>query len=50
MQLHKLVQEIKETYEQLGLPYKADDIYNALITVYGIKAHQLEQLNLKGYK
>ncbi len=48
--VHLLVREIKDTYDKLGLPYTCDDLYNALISVYGLKPNDIESLNLKGYE
>ena len=44
--LHLLVREIKDGFDQLGLPYTKDDIINTLIKYYGLKPYQIEELKL----
>jgi transcriptional regulator of nitric oxide reductase len=44
--IHLLVREIKDGYEQLGLAYTKDDIVNTLIRYYGLKPYQIEDLKL----
>ena len=44
--IHLLVREIKDGYDQLGLVYTKDDIINVLIRYYGLKPYQIEELKL----
>ena len=44
--IHILVREILDGYNQLGLAYTKDDIINVLIGYYGLKPYQIEELKL----
>ncbi len=44
--IHILVREIKDSYNQLGLVYTKDDVINVLIKYYGLKPYQIEELKL----
>lgn len=44
--IHKLIREIKDSYNQLGLVYTKDDVINVLIKYYGLKPYQIEELKL----
>lgn len=44
--IHKLIREIKNSYDTLGIVYSKDDIINLLIGYYGLKPYQIEELKL----
>ena len=44
--LHVLIREIKDSYDKLGIAYNKDDIINVLISYYGLKPYQIEELKL----
>jgi hypothetical protein len=44
--LHNLIREIKDSYDELGIVYTKDDVVNVLIKYYGLKPHQIEDLKL----
>ena len=44
--IHKLIREIKGSYDTLGIVYSKDDIINVLIGYYGLKPYQIEELKL----
>ena len=44
--IHKLIREIKNGYDTLGIVYSKDDIINVLIGYYGLKPYQIEELKL----
>lgn len=44
--IHILVREILDGYNQLGMAYTKDDIINTLIKYYGLKPYQIEELKL----
>ena len=44
--IHNLIREIKDGYNQLGLVYTKDDVINVLISYYGLKPYQIEELKL----
>ena len=44
--LHNLIREIKDSYDELGIVYSKDDIVNVLIIYYGLKPYQIEELKL----
>ena len=47
--LHVLIREIKDSYRKLGIEYSKDDIINVLISYYGLKPYQIEELKLWMY-
>ena len=44
--IHTLIRDIKDGYNQLGLVYTKDDVINVLIKYYGLKPYQIEELKL----
>ena len=44
--LHVIIREIKDSYDTLGIAYNKDDIINVLISYYGLKPYQIEELKL----
>lgn len=44
--IHKLIREIKDSYDTLGIVYSKDDVINVLIGYYGLKPYQIEELKL----
>lgn len=44
--IHKLIREIKNSYDTLGIVYSKDDVVNVLIKYYGLKPYQIEELKL----
>ena len=44
--IHKLIREIKDSYDTLGIVYTKDDVINTLIKYYGLKPYQIEELKL----
>lgn len=44
--IHILVREILDGYNQLGISYTKDDVINTLIKYYGLKPYQIEELKL----
>jgi hypothetical protein len=44
--IHKLIREIKDSYDTLGIVYSKDDVVNVLTKYYGLKPYQIEELEL----
>jgi len=44
--LHIIIKEIKQGYRQLGIVYSKKDIIHVLVSYYGLKPYQIEDLKL----